>query len=49
MRSLYIDLDPLAIARIVRTSGLQGNWYWRSGVMGFVACMFFFARLQRDC
>ena len=38
---------PLAIARIVRTNGLQGNWYWWSGVMGFVLCMFFFARLWR--
>jgi SSS family solute:Na+ symporter len=38
---------PLAIARIVRTSGFQGNWYWWSGVMGFVACMFFFAPLWR--
>lgn len=38
---------PLAIARIVRTQGLQGNWYWWSGAMGFVLCMFFFARLWR--
>ncbi len=38
---------PLAIARIVRTQGLQGNWYWWSGVMGFMLCMFFFARLWR--
>ncbi len=36
---------PLAIARIVRTSGLQGNWYWWSGITGFAVCMFFFAPL----
>ncbi len=36
---------PLAIARIVRTSGLQGNWYWWSGISGFAVCMFFFAPL----
>ena len=34
---------PLAIARLVRTAGLQANWYWWCGVMGFVACVFFFA------
>jgi len=38
---------PLAIARIVRTQGLQGNWYWWSGVMAFVGCTFFFAPLWR--
>ncbi len=38
---------PLAIARIVRTQGLQGNWFWWSGLMGFVLCMFFFARMWR--
>ncbi|KAA3662432.1 MAG: hypothetical protein DWQ10_02415, partial [Calditrichaeota bacterium] len=38
---------PLAIARIVRTQGLQGNWYWWSGIMGFMLRMFFFARLWR--
>jgi len=43
----YAADTPLAVARIVRTSGLQGNWYWWSGVMGFVACMFFFAPLWR--
>ncbi|OGH63751.1 MAG: hypothetical protein A3I06_10655, partial [Candidatus Lindowbacteria bacterium RIFCSPLOWO2_02_FULL_62_12] len=36
---------PLAIARIVRTQGFQGNWYWWCGVMGFMLCMFFFAPL----
>ncbi|PIU41701.1 MAG: sodium:proline symporter [Candidatus Omnitrophica bacterium CG07_land_8_20_14_0_80_42_15] len=38
---------PLAIAAIVRTKGLQGNWYWWSGVMGGVLCVFFYARLWR--
>lgn len=36
---------PLAIARIVRTRGLSGNWYWWSGAVAFAACMFFFAPL----
>ena len=36
---------PLAIARIVRQYGIQQNWYWWSGVMGFVVCMFLFAPL----
>lgn len=38
---------PLAIASIVRTRGLQGNWYWWSGIMGGVLCIFFYARLWR--
>jgi len=38
---------PLAISAIVRTRGLQGNWYWWSGVMGGVLCVFFYARLWR--
>lgn len=38
---------PLAIARIVRTQGLAGNWYWWSGALAFVFCMFFFAPLWR--
>lgn len=38
---------PLVISSIVRTSGLQGNWYWWSGVMGGVLCVYFFARLWR--
>lgn len=38
---------PLAIARIVRTQGLLGNWYWWSGAIGFVVCMFMFAPLWR--
>ena len=36
---------PLAIARIVRTQGLQGNWYWWSGLMGTMMAAFFFAQL----
>jgi len=38
---------PLAITAIVRTRGLQGNWYWWSGIMGGVLCVFFYARLWR--
>jgi len=38
---------PLVIASIVRTRGLQGNWYWWSGVMGGVLCVYFYARLWR--
>jgi len=38
---------PLAIASIVRTRGLQGNWYWWSGIMGGVLCVYFYSRLWR--
>lgn len=38
---------PLAIAGIVRTRGIQGNWYWWSGLMGGMMCVFFYARLWR--
>jgi len=38
---------PLAIAGIVRTRGIQGNWYWWSGLMGGMLCVFFYARLWR--
>ncbi|MBN1586602.1 MAG: Na+:solute symporter [Candidatus Omnitrophica bacterium] len=38
---------PLAIAGIVRVRGLQGNWYWWSGLMGGMLCVFFYARLWR--
>ncbi|MGP8321960.1 MAG: sodium:solute symporter family protein, partial [Methanosarcinaceae archaeon] len=38
---------PLAIARIVRVSGLQGNWYWWSLLMAFMLCVFFYARMWR--
>ncbi len=36
---------PLAIARIVRTQGFQGNWYWWSGLIGTTMAAFFFAQL----
>lgn len=36
---------PLALSRIVRTQGLQGNWYWWSGVMAFMLCACLFAKL----
>ena len=38
---------PLAIARIVRVSGFQGNWYWWSLLMAFMLCVFFYARMWR--
>lgn len=38
---------PIVIAGIVRTRGLQGNWYWWSGIMGGVLCIYFYARLWR--
>ncbi|MBI5242386.1 MAG: Na+:solute symporter [Elusimicrobia bacterium] len=38
---------PLVVSAIVRTKGLQGNWFWWSSVMGGVLCVFFFARLWR--
>jgi len=38
---------PLAISRIVRTQGLQGNWFWWSGVMAFMLCAVLFARYWR--
>ena len=38
---------PLAIAGIIRTKGIQGNWYWWSGLMGGMLCVFFYARLWR--
>ncbi|MCX5786397.1 MAG: Na+:solute symporter [Elusimicrobia bacterium] len=38
---------PLVVSAIVRTKGLQGNWYWWSSVMGAVMCIYFFARLWR--
>ncbi|MCX5715955.1 MAG: Na+:solute symporter [Candidatus Omnitrophica bacterium] len=38
---------PRVIAAIVRTRGLQGNWYWWGGVRGGVLCVYFYARLWR--
>ena len=38
---------PLVVSAIVRSKGLQGNWYWWSSVMGGVLCVYFFARLWR--
>lgn len=36
---------PLALTRILRTQGLQGNWYWWSSVMAFMMCACVFARM----
>ena len=38
---------PLVISGFSRTIGLQQNWFWWGGVMGFMLCTFFFARLWR--
>ena len=38
---------PLVIARIVRTQGIQGNWYWWASAIGATLCVYFFARLWR--
>ena len=35
---------PLAIAKIVRTQGLQGNWFWWGSVMAFMASACLFSR-----
>ena len=38
---------PLVISGFSRTVGLQQNWFWWGGIMGFMLCTFFFARLWR--
>jgi len=38
---------PLVISGWSRTIGLQRNWFWWGGIMGFMLCTFFFARLWR--
>ncbi len=38
---------PLVISGWSRTVGLQSNWFWWGGIMGFMLCTFFFARLWR--
>lgn len=38
---------PLVIAGWMRTDGVQRNWFWWCGIMAFVMCTFFFARLWR--
>ncbi len=38
---------PLVISGWSRTIGLQQNWFWWGGIMGFMLCTFFFARLWR--
>ena len=38
---------PLAVAGIVATDGIAGNWIWWSGAFGSMLSVFFFARLWR--
>ena len=38
---------PLVISGWSRTIGLDRNWFWWGGIMGFMLCTFFFARLWR--
>ncbi len=38
---------PLVISGWSRTIGLQRNWFWWGGIMGFMLCTFFYARLWR--
>ncbi len=38
---------PLVISGWSRTIGLQRNWFWWGGIMGFMLCTFFFARMWR--
>lgn len=38
---------PLVLAGWSRTIGLERNWFWWGGIMGFMLCTFFFARLWR--
>ncbi|NQT25602.1 Na+:solute symporter [candidate division KSB1 bacterium] len=36
--------SPLGLTHIVRTQGLQGNWFWWSDVMAFILCAVLFAK-----
>ncbi|WP_174285346.1 hypothetical protein [Sphingomonas bacterium] len=38
---------PLLIAGAVYLDGFSGNWFWWAGAPGFLATLFFFARLWR--
>ncbi len=38
---------PLVISGWSRTIGLDRNWFWWGGIMGFMLCTFFYARLWR--
>jgi len=38
---------PLVISGWTRAFGLQKHWFWWGGMMGFMLCTFFFARLWR--
>ncbi|MCP4639713.1 MAG: Na+:solute symporter [bacterium] len=38
---------PLAVSGLARGGGIYSNWFWWSGVMGGMLCVFFYARLWR--
>ncbi len=38
---------PLLISGWTRSIGMQRHWFWWGGIMGFMLCTFFFARLWR--
>ncbi len=38
---------PLAVSGFVRSKGIYENWFWWSGIMGWMLCMFFYANLWR--
>lgn len=39
--------SPLAVSAFSRQKGLAENWFWWSGVMGGILCVFFYAKLWR--
>jgi SSS family solute:Na+ symporter len=38
---------PLAVSGFIRSEGIYENWFWWSGIMGGMLCMFFYANLWR--
>lgn len=40
---------PLMVAGLSRKTGIYDNWFWWSAAIGYVAAVFFFAKLWRRC
>ena len=40
---------PLMVAGLSRRTGIFDNWFWWSSAIGYVAAVFFFAKLWRRC
>jgi SSS family solute:Na+ symporter len=40
---------PLMVAGLSRRTGIYDNWFWWSAAIGYVAAVFFFAKLWRRC